>query len=49
MLSEQLNSLLLKTQYQPVIQNVFFWLPRAVPKEEHRNDTLMLFKHTKKS
>lgn len=46
-LSEQLNSLLLKAQYQPVIQNIFFWLPRAVPKEERRN--MRLFYHAKES
>lgn len=47
-LSEQLNSLLLKAQYQPVIQNIFFWLPRAVPKEEFRNMTQLGFSTTQR-
>lgn len=32
----QLHSLLLKAQYQPVVQNILLWLPSAVSAQERR-------------
>ena len=38
--------LLLKAQYQPVIQNILLWLPSAVPKQSRSNTDLKKKKKT---